>query len=112
MTDFRLDMAQNPVRVGDFVAFVTGGGRRKACLSFGRVVRLTGKGVAVKEVFFAAEGYRVYLEDYSGWRELDTAQWVVERGTQVVSKNEKFLYISQHSLPKEAFELLDSLVIS
>lgn len=109
MTNERLDMANNPVRVGDFVAFVTGGGKRRAELSFGRVVRLTGKGVAVREVWWNYNE-KVWNGLQLQWEPREQG-WYLEDETIAVSKKTKFLYISQHSLPKEVFAILDALEI-
>lgn len=96
-------MVGTPTTIGDFVVYVRGGGRFAAKLRLGRVVRLTGKGVAIRTVWYG-QGYdaRINARTPESWH-LDSSE--------TVAQPLKYLRITQHSIPPEAFVLLDEMEI-
>lgn len=97
-------MVGTPTYVGDFVVLTKGGGHYAAKLKLGRVVRLTGKGVGARCVWFGQT-----------WDDVNAqpprpASWQLASGDWVAQPH-KFLRITQHSIPPAAFILLDQMEI-
>lgn len=100
------DLAGNVIRVGDCIAFVSGGHKRAAHLGIARVVRLTRKGVVIREA-----SHVDYMWDSEKNVKITVDKWVLSMSEMNVIGTHKFLLITMASLPKEAFVMFDQLEI-
>jgi len=99
---FRLDIANQPTRVGDIVVITKGGYRGHAArIAVGRVVRLTPKSIAVRLCVF---GHKTWEE------RANPAYWFVSDNDTVIMAG-RYFRITMHSVPPELFALLDNLEI-
>ena len=104
-----LDLAGNEIKIGDIVAFASGS--RTSRLNFGRVMYFTDQTISIALGTYIANGYTRTVNWKTGEKMDIKAGWNVLRN-QKLRDSHKAIIITMASLPKELFEVFDSLEIT